>query len=171
MSHWESMAALTSLAPGADSAAALILRLGAESGRLVPVGHIAARPGQRAPGAEWVPAELTARFSGIGVPAPGAHQAVAADLARSGKNVIISTPAASGKSLGYLLPALTAVLEGATALYVAPTRALAADQLRAVRALGLDGVRQIAGLPAARAYRGSGGRHRTVCRADPGARR
>ena len=141
MSHWESMAALTSLAPGADSAAALILRLGAESGRLVHVEHIAARTGQRAPWPEWVPAELTARFSGIGVPAPWAHQAVAADLARSGKNVIISTPAASGKSLGYLLPALTAVLEGATALYVAPTRALAADQLRAVRALGLDGVR------------------------------
>jgi DEAD/DEAH box helicase domain-containing protein len=135
------MAALTSLAPGADSAAALILRLGAESGRLVHVEHIAARTGQRAPWPEWVPAELTARFSGIGVPAPWAHQAVAADLARSGKNVIISTPAASGKSLGYLLPALTAVLEGATALYVAPTRALAADQLRAVRALGLDGVR------------------------------
>ena len=141
MSHWESMAALTSLAPGADSAAALILRLGAESGRLVHVEHIAARTGQRAPWPEWVPAELTARFSGIGVPAPWAHQAVAADLARSGKNVIISTPAASGKSLGYLLPALTAVLEGATALYVAPTRALAADQLRAVRALGIDGVR------------------------------
>jgi DEAD/DEAH box helicase domain-containing protein len=135
------MAALTSLAPGADSAAALILRLGAESGRLVHVEHIAARTGRRAPWPEWVPAELTARFSGIGVPAPWAHQAVAADLARSGKNVIISTPAASGKSLGYLLPALTAVLEGATALYVAPTRALAADQLRAVRALGLDGVR------------------------------
>ena len=141
MSHWESMAALTSLAPGADPAAALILRLGAESGRLVHVEHIAARTGQRAPWPDWVPAEVTARFSGAGVPAPWAHQAVAADLARSGQNVIISTPAASGKSLGYLLPALTAVLEGATALYIAPTRALAADQLRAVRALGIDGVR------------------------------
>jgi DEAD/DEAH box helicase domain-containing protein len=135
------MAALTSLAPGADSAAALILRLGAESGRLVHVEQIAARTGQRAPWPEWVPAELTGRFSGVGVPAPWEHQAVAADLARSGQNVIISTPAASGKSLGYLLPALTAVLEGGTALYIAPTRALAADQLRAVRALGIDGVR------------------------------
>jgi DEAD/DEAH box helicase domain-containing protein len=135
------MAALTSLAPGADSAAALILRLGAESGRLVHVEQIAARTGQRAPWPKWVPAELTGRFSGVGVPAPWEHQAVAADLARSGQNVIISTPAASGKSLGYLLPALTAVLEGGTALYIAPTRALAADQLRAVRALGIDGVR------------------------------
>ena len=56
-----------------------------------------------------------------------------------GQNVIISTPSASGKSLGYLLPALTAVLAGRTALYLAPTRALAADQLRAVRALGMAG--------------------------------
>jgi DEAD/DEAH box helicase domain-containing protein len=141
MSHWLSMAALTHYAPGADSPAALILRLGARSGRLVHVEHIPARAGERAAWPGWVPAELAARFAGIGVPAPWAHQATAADRARSGQNVIISTPAASGKSLGYLLPALTAVLEGGTALYIAPTRALAADQLRAVQALGVDGVR------------------------------
>ena len=50
-------------------------------------------------------------------------------------------PAASGKSLGYLLPALTGVLEGGTALYLAPTRALAADQLRVVSELAVPGVR------------------------------
>ena len=54
--------------------------------------------------------------------------------------MIISTAAASGKSLGYLLPALTAVLAGDTVLYVTPTKALAADQLRSIRALGLPGV-------------------------------
>ncbi len=48
---------------------------------------------------------------------------------------------ASGKSLGYLLPALTGVLEGGTALYLAPTRALAADQLRVVSELAVPGVR------------------------------
>ena len=64
-----------------------------------------------------------------------------AEHAHAGRNVIISTPAASGKSLGYLLPALTAVLAGRTVLYLAPTRALAADQVRAVQALGLPGVR------------------------------
>jgi DEAD/DEAH box helicase domain-containing protein len=67
-----------------------------------------------------------------------------AEHAHQGKNVIISTPSASGKSLGYLLPALTAVLAGRTVLYLAPTRALAADQLRAVRTLGLPGVRAAA---------------------------
>src|SRR5712692_545095 len=135
------MATLTPLAPGADSPAALILRLGAESGRLVHVEQIPARAGQRADWPGWVPAELAERFAGIGVPGPWAHQAAAANWAHSGQNVIISTPAASGKSLGYLLPALTAVLEGGTALYIAPTRALAADQLRAVRALGIDSIR------------------------------
>ena len=69
------------------------------------------------------------------------HQARAARLARAGRSVIISTGTASGKSLGYLVPALTAVLGGGTALYIAPTRALAADQLRLVTSLGLRGVR------------------------------
>ena len=64
-----------------------------------------------------------------------------ASHARDGRHVIIATPAASGKSLGYLLPALTAVLEGGTALYLAPTRALAADQLRVVSELAIPGVR------------------------------
>src|SRR5208283_3016991 len=56
------------------------------------------------------------------------------------RNVIISTAAASGKSLGYLLPALTSVLAGDTVLYVTPTKALAADQLASIRSLGLPGV-------------------------------
>ncbi len=58
--------------------------------------------------------------------------------------MIISTGTASGKSLGYLLPALAGVLEGGTALYIAPTKALAADQLATVRGLGLPGVRAAA---------------------------
>ena len=61
--------------------------------------------------------------------------------ARDGRHVIIATPAASGKSLGYLLPALTGIGEGGTALYLAPTRALAADQLRVVSELAVPGVR------------------------------
>jgi DEAD/DEAH box helicase domain-containing protein len=64
-----------------------------------------------------------------------------ASHARDGRHVIIATPAASGKSLGYLLPALTGVLEGGTALYLAPTRALAADQLRVASELAVPGVR------------------------------
>ena len=62
--------------------------------------------------------------------------------------MVVSTGTASGKSLAYQLPALTAVLErrgvrgerGSTTLYVSPTKALAQDQLAAVAGLGL-GVR------------------------------
>ncbi len=50
--------------------------------------------------------------------------------------MILATGTASGKSLGYLAPALTAIGEGGTALYLAPTRALAADQLNLLRFLG-----------------------------------
>ena len=105
------------------------------------VTRIPASPGRCLPWPEWVPAEVSEAFGRCGVSQPWAHQVAMAEHARQGRNVIISTPAASGKSLGYLLPALTAVLDGHTVLYLAPTRALAADQLRALRALGLTGVR------------------------------
>jgi DEAD/DEAH box helicase domain-containing protein len=110
------------------------------AGRPVHVEHIPARAGRPVPWPGWVPDEITAAFAARGITAPWTHQASAASHARAGRNVIISTAAASGKSLGYLLPALTAVLEGDTVLYVTPTKALAADQLASIRALGLPGV-------------------------------
>ena len=63
---------------------------------------------------------------------------------------MLATGTASGKSLSYLLPALTAVLDAEdagglatppTTLYLSPTKALAADQLRALGGLGLEAVR------------------------------
>src|SRR5450759_5188328 len=129
--------------PPAQAAAGAIrvLRQGAESGRLTHLEHLPARPGQPVAWPAWVPAQLADAFGRAGVREPWAHQAAAADHARSGHSVIIATGTASGKSLGYLLPSLTGVLEGGTALYLAPTRALAADQLRLVQALGIPGVR------------------------------
>ncbi|MGP3936176.1 DEAD/DEAH box helicase [Nonomuraea sp. KM88] len=69
------------------------------------------------------------------------HQYEAADLAFRGRNVIISTGTASGKSLAYLTPAITACLDGGTILYLTPTKALAADQLRTLRELRITKVR------------------------------
>jgi DEAD/DEAH box helicase domain-containing protein len=120
--------------------AARILRRGARSGRLMHVEEIPGRPGEGVPWPDWVPDEITQALSQAGVIRPWAHQAAMAEHAHQGRNVIISTPAASGKSLGYLLPALTAALGGSTVLYLAPTRALAADQVRAVQALGIPGI-------------------------------
>jgi DEAD/DEAH box helicase domain-containing protein len=104
------------------------------------VEHIPARAGREVPWPPWVPAEIISAFAGRGIHGPWSHQAEVACHAQAGRNVIISTGAASGKSLGYLLPALTAVLAGDTVLYVTPTKALAADQLASIRALALPGV-------------------------------
>jgi DEAD/DEAH box helicase domain-containing protein len=125
---------------GTDNRALGILLGDARAGRPVHVEHIPARAGRQVPWPQWVPAEITDAFAVRGIHAPWSHQALAADHAQAGRNVIISTAAASGKSLGYLLPALTAVLAGDTVLYITPTRALAADQLASIRSLGLPGV-------------------------------
>ncbi len=105
------------------------------AGRLTHVTRLPAREGRAVPWPSWVPAGLAAAFARTGVPLPWEHQAAAAEHARAGRGVILATGTASGKSVGYLAPALTAIGEGATALYLAPTRALAADQLRLVEGL------------------------------------
>src|SRR5215831_12783063 len=121
--------------------AARILGEGARSGKLTHLEHVPASPGQRVAWPDWAPPEVTKAFEAAGVPGPWVHQAAAAGHAAAGRNVIISTGPASGKSLGYLLPALTQVLDGGTVLYLAPTRALAADQLRMLSSLGVPGIR------------------------------
>ncbi len=65
-----------------------------------------------------------------------AHQAEAFELARAGRDLVISTPTASGKSLCYNLPVLDALARdpGARALYLFPTKALSRDQEEALRA-------------------------------------
>ena len=71
------------------------------------------------------------------------HQAEAVDAIRGGKNVIVATPAASGKSLCYHLPVLDTLLSdrSATALFLFPTKALAQDQSGALDRLIPEGSR------------------------------
>jgi len=65
------------------------------------------------------------------------HQAEAVNSTRQGKNVMISTSSASGKTLCYNIPVLEAILteHGSRALYLFPTKALAQDQLRTLQEL------------------------------------
>lgn len=65
------------------------------------------------------------------------HQAAALDAVRTGAHIGIVTATASGKTLCYQIPALETILEQpeTTALFLFPTKALAGDQLRALKRL------------------------------------
>jgi DEAD/DEAH box helicase domain-containing protein len=119
------------------------LRRGRDGARVTHVERIPARSGTTVPWPDWVPADLRSAFAARGITAPWRHQVEAATLAHTGRHVVISTGTASGKSLAYQLPALARLLTDprATVLYLAPTKALAADQLRSVAGLDLPGVR------------------------------
>ncbi|WP_251600171.1 DEAD/DEAH box helicase [Arthrobacter sp. GN70] len=105
---------------------------------------------------EWVHADIVDSYGNLGIQEPYRHQIEAADIAHSGQHVVIATGTASGKSLAYQLPAIDAIHrselrvlsepgkihdDGAVTLYLSPTKALAADQLAAIRALKLRTVR------------------------------
>ena len=119
-----------------------LLRDPTRADRVTHVEHVPARPGRPTTWPSWVAPLLVEQLARNGITAPWEHQAAAAELAWSGRSVVLSTGTASGKSLGYLLPTLSALLadDAATALYLAPTKALAADQLRAVQTWDLPGV-------------------------------
>ena len=107
------------------------------------VRQLPARPGEMVDWPTWTPDALRERLVSRGVTRPWAHQARAAELAFGGQNVVVSTGTGSGKSLAYQLPALTQLLEDdrARVLYLSPTKALAGDQLAALGALDLPGLR------------------------------
>jgi DEAD/DEAH box helicase domain-containing protein len=124
---------------------ALVRTAGTRSERVQHVEHLPARQGRGGSWPVWADAELVRALTAGGITSPWAHQVSAAEAAHSGTHVVIATGTASGKSLAYLLPVLsdlrapgTPATRRPTALYLSPTKALAADQLEAVRALGLE---------------------------------
>jgi DEAD/DEAH box helicase domain-containing protein len=112
-------------------------------GQLVHVERLPARPARLVGLPEDLPEPLPGRLRARGVTRLWSHQAEAIALARSGAHVVVATGTASGKSLCYQLPVLEALLGPGhrTGLYLSPTKALAHDQLRAVRSFALTGVR------------------------------
>lgn len=63
------------------------------------------------------------------------HQALAIEKSREDKNIIITTPTASGKTLSFNLPVLEELIKDndACALYIYPAKALSYDQLKVLR--------------------------------------
>nr|WP_192779151.1 DEAD/DEAH box helicase [Nonomuraea africana] len=118
-----------------------LLGVPARHERVTHVEHVPARQAGQVRWPDWVSELLVTRLANQGIAGLWSHQYEAAELARRGRNVIISTGTASGKSLAYLVPAVTAALEGGTVLYLTPTKALAADQLRGLRELRITQLR------------------------------
>jgi DEAD/DEAH box helicase domain-containing protein len=88
------------------------------------------RPAQTHPFPNDLPAPLWEALSLRGINQLYSHQLSAWTKSRAGKNIILSTSTASGKTLAYNLPVISALLENheARALYLFPTKALSQDQ-------------------------------------------
>ena len=86
-----------------------------------------------------LPEPLASRLASKGIEGLWTHQAQALAALRRGENTTVSTGTASGKSLCFNLPVIERILtdKRARAIYVYPTKALAQDQLRALRSFGL----------------------------------
>jgi DEAD/DEAH box helicase domain-containing protein len=123
-----------------------------------PLRHVAELPAREGKGRSWphwVQPDLVRAFADRGITAPWSHQFDAASLAHDGRHVVLSTGTASGKSLAYQLPILSACAADrrARALYLSPTKALGHDQVRAAHAL-TEAVPHLLGDVAPAAYDG-----------------
>jgi len=106
-------------------------------GQICHLQELPARPARFADPVRPLPDSLQAGLAALGVSRLYLHQARALDLARVGKDLVVVTGTASGKSLCYNLPVLEdlAAHPDHRALYLFPTKALAQDQLRALERL------------------------------------
>lgn len=95
------------------------------------------QPGVVAPLPEWLPEQVRSGLQTLGIKELYCHQAQALEHIRAGRDVVVATPTASGKSLVYHLAVLAACAQDAEAraLYLFPTKALAHDQVVSLDAL------------------------------------
>lgn len=128
---------LTAPPSNADDAIAMLLADSSIASLIAAHRQLEPRPPRHAPWPAGLEPRVIGALRGRGIEALYTHQAAAYQAVRSGRNVVVVTPTASGKTLCYNLPVLDAVArdEAARALYLFPTKALAADQLVELRAL------------------------------------
>ncbi len=100
-------------------------------GGVTAIRHFPAREPRVAPFPSTLPPRLVAVLKARGFSSLYTHQAQAFTLAGKGKNLVVVTPTASGKTLCYNLPILSELISNpeARALYLFPTKALSQDQL------------------------------------------
>ena len=122
-------------------------RLSAGDDRLL--GHVTlpGREGRIADWPQWVSPAVVGAWARRSVERPWIHQREALEAVREGRDVVLATGTGSGKSLAAWTPILSDLVEAEdssrisaihrrpTALYLAPTKALAADQLASLMSL------------------------------------
>jgi DEAD/DEAH box helicase domain-containing protein len=100
-------------------------------GGITSVMRIPQRDARHADFPAFLPPVIVEILKSRGIEKLYSHQAAAAALAHDGKNIVVVTPTASGKTLCYNVPILSAMAQNpeTRALYLFPTKALAQDQL------------------------------------------
>ncbi len=135
---------------GFDPVATLAhLARGGRSRALLHTHTVQARSAVEVDFPTWIDPSVYAAITGSGVRSLWSHQGEMAQALRAREHSVLASGTASGKSLGYLVPVLSALMEGttaptgrgSTAIYLAPTKALGADQEARLAALALPEVR------------------------------
>jgi len=98
---------------------------------LTAVRYFPAREARYAQLPEWLDPRLAKMLEARGINALYTHQAAVLERVHEGRNVVVVTPTASGKTFCYTLPVLHNILNdpGARSIFLYPTKALARDQM------------------------------------------
>ncbi|MBN2687114.1 MAG: DEAD/DEAH box helicase, partial [Deltaproteobacteria bacterium] len=101
------------------------------------IRHIPAAEGRFSSFPPWIHPRIRSILEKRTIDSLYSHQAEAIELIKEGKDVVLVTPTASGKTLCYNLPVLQRILEEpeTRALYMFPTKALAQDQMHEIHGL------------------------------------
>ena len=110
---------------------------------LAYLGSEPAREARSVPVPPDVPGAIREALAAQGVDSLYEHQAEVWHAAQRGEHVIVTTGTASGKTLAFNLPVLSALAENPKnrTLYLYPTKALAQDQVRGLGTFGIKGMR------------------------------
>lgn len=139
--------------PNPEALVRLLRALSAGDDRLVGLVELPGRPERASDWPEWVHPLVRRAWARRGVERPWSHQREALDATASGADVVVATGTGSGKSLAAWTPLLSdlagvgsttrisAVHRRPTAIYLSPTKALAADQSASLEALMEGGPR------------------------------
>lgn len=124
-----------------DRAVETVRRFTLRNGALSAWRVIQASEGDYRPFPDFLHPRIVEALRRQGIPSLYSHQEEAIRHVWAGKNVVLVTPTASGKTLAYNVPVVQACLEdpAARALYLFPTKALSQDQLSGLQNL-VDGV-------------------------------